>query len=267
MPSRCACGFARGAMAGNGRADFTQDGRFRVMVLLATFASLRWGEVTALTRGDVDLKAGTVRVRAVFTHSDPGTAHGQVRWAEPGALVFCGPSGVPLRRSNFGKMSGWPHAVRSIGAEGLHFHNLRHTGGTFAATGRAGIRDLMARMGHDSERAALIYQHQAPGADKIKDRPSGGHAAQMVHVARAGPIERWPRCRESAPNGESGRLSSASALRLVADGQSNSGLARHQRPQDHFSSAAVPRTVVSGLVVPSAQPPAVRCFHHGHTGV
>ena len=30
----------------------------------------------------------------------------------------------------------------------------------------AGLRDLMARMGHDSERAALIYQHQAQGADK-----------------------------------------------------------------------------------------------------
>jgi integrase len=57
--------------------------------------------------------------------------------------------------------------VRSIRAEGLHFHDLRHTGNTFAATGGAGIKDLMARMGHDSERAALIYQHQARGADKI----------------------------------------------------------------------------------------------------
>ena len=33
--------------------------------------------------------------------------------------------------------------------------------------GGAGIKDLMARMGHDSERAALIYQHEARGADKI----------------------------------------------------------------------------------------------------
>ena len=57
--------------------------------------------------------------------------------------------------------------MRSIGAEGLHFHDLRHTGNTFAASGGAGIKDLMARMGHDSERAALIYQHQARGADKI----------------------------------------------------------------------------------------------------
>jgi hypothetical protein len=29
----------------------------------------------------------------------------------------------------------------------------------------AGLRNLMARMGHDSERAAMIYQHQARGAD------------------------------------------------------------------------------------------------------
>jgi integrase len=184
------------AMANDGRADFSQDGRVRAMVLLATFASLRWGEITALTRADIDLKAGTVRVRAAFTQrrsngsaivvGPPKSRAGRrvvgipksiipaleehlakFVGPEPGALVFSGPTGVPLRRSNFGKMSGWPHAVRSIGAEGLHFHDLRHTGNTFAAAGGAGLRDLMARMGHDSERAALVYQHQARGADKI----------------------------------------------------------------------------------------------------
>jgi hypothetical protein len=41
-------------MADDGRADFNVDWRFRAMVLLATFASLRWGEVTALTRSDVE---------------------------------------------------------------------------------------------------------------------------------------------------------------------------------------------------------------------
>jgi integrase len=63
-------------------------------------------------------------------------------------------------------MSGWPHAVRTIGMPGLHFHDLRHTGNHFAAASGAGLRDLMARMGHDSERAALIYQHEVRGADK-----------------------------------------------------------------------------------------------------
>lgn len=30
-------------------------------------------------------------------------------------------------------MSGWPRAVQAIGEPGLHFHDLRHTGNTFAA--------------------------------------------------------------------------------------------------------------------------------------
>lgn len=68
---------------------------------------------------------------------------------EPGALVFPGAKGGLLRRSNFNKMSAWPYAVRSIGAEGLHVHDLRHTGNHFAASSGAGLKDLMARMGHD----------------------------------------------------------------------------------------------------------------------
>jgi integrase len=49
---------------------------------------------------------------------------------------------------------------------GLHFYDLRHTGNQFAANSNARLRDLMTRMGHDSERAAMIYQHEARGADK-----------------------------------------------------------------------------------------------------
>ena len=85
---------------------------------------------------------------------------------DPGALAFPGAMGGPLRRGNFNKMSAWPHAVASIGMPGLHVHDLRHTGNQFAARSGAGLKDLMARMGHDSERAAMIYQHEARGADK-----------------------------------------------------------------------------------------------------
>jgi len=77
---------------------------------------------------------------------------------EADVLIFSGVKGGPLRRSNFNKMAAWPHAVRAIGAEGLHLHDLRHTGNHFAETGGASLKDLMARMGHDSERAAIIYQ-------------------------------------------------------------------------------------------------------------
>jgi integrase len=48
----------------------------------------------------------------------------------------------------------------------LHFHDLRHTGSTLAASTGASLRDLMARMGHDSSAAALIYQHASSAADR-----------------------------------------------------------------------------------------------------
>jgi integrase len=57
--------------------------------------------------------------------------------SEPGALVFPGAKGGPIRRGNFNKMSAWPLAVASIGMPGLHFHGLRYTGNQVAANGRA----------------------------------------------------------------------------------------------------------------------------------
>ncbi len=60
------------AMADDGRADSVRDRRYLALVLLATFASLRWGEVTALRRSDLDLTAGTVRVRAAFIERSTG---------------------------------------------------------------------------------------------------------------------------------------------------------------------------------------------------
>jgi integrase len=66
-----------------------------------------------------------------------------------------------LRRSNFNVASGSPRAVRAAGVPGANFHDLRHTGNAFAAAAGVGIRDLMARMGHDSERAAAISDPSA----------------------------------------------------------------------------------------------------------
>ena len=37
---------------------------------------------------------------------------------------------------------------------------------TTSSNSGVALKDLMARMGHDSERAAMIYQHEARGADK-----------------------------------------------------------------------------------------------------
>ncbi|GAA4533002.1 MULTISPECIES: site-specific integrase [Nonomuraea] len=181
-------------MARDGKADSDQDRRFRAMVLLATFASLRWGEVSALRRMDVDLAARTVRVRVAFAErSSGGLLLGPPKSKagrrtvglpesiipilkehmatyvqdEPGALVFPGAKGGPIRRSGFNTRTRWVDVVKDMGLSGLHFHDLRHTGNMLAAASGAGLKDLMARMGHDNVRAAMIYQHAVRGADKV----------------------------------------------------------------------------------------------------
>jgi integrase len=175
--------------------------RFRTMILLAAFASLRWGEVTALRRCDVAEDANWVRVTRSFgesvtkglivgppksragvrtlilpdairpdilKHLDTYTAD---RWD---ALIFTGEKGGPLRRPNFNQRVKWTATVAAMGLKGLHFHDLRHAGNTWAAKTGTSIKDLMTRMGHDDERAALIYQHASSEADQaIADRLSG----------------------------------------------------------------------------------------------
>ncbi|WP_258572573.1 tyrosine-type recombinase/integrase [Actinomadura parmotrematis] len=166
--------------------------RYRALVLLATFASLRWGELAALRRNALDLDAGVVRVVGALAELDGGQlvegtpksragrrvvalpaevipelrAHME-GFAEPGpdGRVFVGPRGAPLRRSGFRRI--WNKARDEVGLPGLHFHDLRHVGNTIAAATGASLKELMTRMGHGSTRAALIYQHASHDRDKV----------------------------------------------------------------------------------------------------
>jgi integrase len=49
---------------------------YRALVLLATFASLRWGEVVALQRKDLDLAKGSVEVGAGLVLGPPKSRAG-----------------------------------------------------------------------------------------------------------------------------------------------------------------------------------------------
>lgn len=50
---------------------------------------------------------------------------------------------------------------------GLQRPIVRHTGKTLAASTGASTKELMARMGHASPRAALIYQHATQDRDPV----------------------------------------------------------------------------------------------------
>jgi integrase len=41
----------------------------------------------------------------------------------------------------------------------LRFHDLRHTAGTLTARTGATTKEIMARLGHASPQAAMVYQH------------------------------------------------------------------------------------------------------------
>ena len=161
------------------------DPRYRALVLLAAFGSLRWGELAALRRSDIDLPALAIRVERQLTE----TARGGLAFGPPksdaglrgvpvpgviaadvqqhldlyaqddeDALVFTSPTGTPLRHGNFYRRV-WLPAVKKAGMTAVHFHDLRHAGNQFTADAGANLRELMARMGHSSTRAAMIYLH------------------------------------------------------------------------------------------------------------
>jgi integrase len=165
--------------------------RYRILILLATFASLRWAELAALTPQDIDLAACTARVtRQInyppgggYTFGPPKSRAGRRvvpfpdlivpdlrghldRLGQNAALLFTSPDGQPLRHSNFYRRA-WMPALTATGLVGTHLHDLRHTGNQFTADAGANPRELMARMGHDSPRAALIYLHSS--AERQRD--------------------------------------------------------------------------------------------------
>jgi integrase len=95
-----------------------------------------------------------------------------------GGLVFVGPQGGRLRRSNFRRF--WHKARAAVGLPELHFHDLRHTGNTMAAAQGGSLRELMERMGHSSTRAALIYLH----ATRERDQAIAAGMGKLLTDAR-----------------------------------------------------------------------------------
>ena len=166
--------------------------RYGAMVLTAGLAGLRQGELLALRRSDVDLDSGVIHVRRKRQQLDSGeviegppkSEAGRRTVALPGPLidslrvhlrrfvekgddayVFTSPEGQPIERNNF-RRRVWIPAIREGGLDGLRFHDLRHTAGTLAARTGATTKELMARLGHASANAALVYQHASADRDR-----------------------------------------------------------------------------------------------------
>jgi integrase len=164
--------------------------RYKLMVLLAAWCAMRFGELAELRRSDIDVKAGVVRVRRGVIRGDAGRAVKGPK-SEAGkrdvnipphlmplvkdhlrdhvaasqtALVFPAAAGGHMAPSSL--YAVYHPAREAAGRDDLRFHDLRHTGAVLAAATGATLAELMARLGHSTVSAAMRYQHAAADRDK-----------------------------------------------------------------------------------------------------
>jgi integrase len=164
--------------------------RYGMLIMLAAWCALRFGELTELRRKDVDLKAGKLMIRrAVVVVSGeriigvPKSTAGvrdvsipphllpalrehintYAGWGRDGLLFPGAISGEHLGHGTFFKT--WDAARKAAGRPDLRFHDLRHTGAVLAAQTGATLAELMNRLGHSTPGMAIRYQHAAEDRD------------------------------------------------------------------------------------------------------
>jgi integrase len=166
-------------------------GKYQMMVLLAAWCGLRFGELAEMRRADVDVTNGVVHVRrgvvrtkagrkvkgpkseagkrpvAIPPHLMPGVKAHLRDHAAMGrdGLLFPAQHGEQLAPSTLYRV--YYPARKKAGRPDLRFHDLRHTGAVLAASTGATLAELMARLGHSTPGAALRYQHAAKDRDRV----------------------------------------------------------------------------------------------------
>jgi integrase len=178
----------------------TIDQRFSLLVEVAAWSGLRWGELTELRRGDVLFQGDTATLavaRAVSYTKAEGYVIGRpkslagirtvalpqsltppvrARLAalEPSddALLFpsLGDVSVHLASGSFAQY--WRRARAAAGRQDMPFHALRHFGATRYAMAGATSKELMRRMGHNDVAVAMRYQHDAGRDGELAQRMS-----------------------------------------------------------------------------------------------
>lgn len=175
-----------------GRLADAMPPRLRVAVPLAAWCHLRRGEVFGLRRRHVDLLARVLHVEATRSwdargrviEKGPKSEKGRRQVAipphvvevlerhleafvapDPDAWVLTGDKGAPVSATSF--YGAWKAARHDLGLDTFRFHDLRHTGLTYAAAKGATVAELMYRAGHASPAAALRYQHATRDRDRV----------------------------------------------------------------------------------------------------
>lgn len=191
-------------------AEAIKPERFKALILLKAWCGLRWGEVIELRRKDIADDIEVVRVRRGATHRSGKCHVGPIKQKKPHTVVIPPHIRADLKHhldvfvakdqeaQLFPTARGGCHlndrvfrdyldaALTAIGQktgdDGMRVHDLKHYAGTM--TSRVGnLRETMARLGHSTVKAALIYQQEVTGRDAeiaaaLSELAAAGQAAK-----------------------------------------------------------------------------------------
>jgi integrase len=168
-------------------ADAIRPERFKAFVLVSAWCGLRWGEVTELRRKDIGEGCGVLHVSRATTHRNgcridsPKSGKGRAIVVPPHirddlqhhldehvaddaeALLFP-PARGGCHLSDKVFRTYFISALGAVGRMNARIHDLRHFAGTQNA--RVGnLTENMARLGHVTVRASLMYQGIVAGRD------------------------------------------------------------------------------------------------------
>jgi integrase len=160
-------------------AGEVDESRDRLLVLVAGYCGLRWGELAALRWSDVDLQSRTLRVVRAFSEEAPRGELSPVKNHQArtvpvpeivsdelagyqarqhqSELVFPSASGTPLRNRNW-RRDVFDSAVQVLGLK-ITPHNLRDTAASLAIQEGASVVAVARLLGHES--AATTLNHYA----------------------------------------------------------------------------------------------------------
>lgn len=158
-------------------------GRLAIMIYLAAWAGLRYGEIAALRRRHIDLKNRRIMVRAAVKRGETGRLvegvpksamglravpisdqladklkehlAGYVGESPDALLVY---SGAGTFLSNKTLHHSYDPAVKAAGLPGFNFHQLRATCATMLARAGATEAEIQAILGHSTWSMSQIYQ-------------------------------------------------------------------------------------------------------------
>jgi integrase len=172
--------------------DALPEGVYRDMCTVLIGTGLRFGEITALRVGSVELasrpprlhvgeawksdghngwlvgppKSRRSRRTVTFGSAVLAAIEPHLEGKAADELVFATPDGSPIRNSNFAYRV-WKPTVRGIGLDDLRIHDLRHTHASWLIAAGRPTAAVSRRLGHESIATTdAIYTHILPKVDE-----------------------------------------------------------------------------------------------------